>query len=1722
MANDEKLRDYLRRVLADLRRTRHRLHEAEARRTEPIAIVGMACRLPGGISSPEDLWRLVAGGRDAIGAFPGDRGWNLDDLYDPDPERAGRTYATGGGFLADPGGFDDALFGVSPREALAIDPQQRLLLEVSWEALERAGVPPTSLKGERVGVFSGLMFHDYRDNLGSLPEGLEGYFGIGNSGSVASGRVSYTFGLEGPAVTVDTACSSSLVALHLAAQSLRSGESSLALAGGVAVMATPEVFVDFSRQRGLAADGRCKAYADAADGTGLAEGVGILVLERLSDARRNGHEVLAVVRGSAVNQDGASNGLTAPNGPSQERVIREALANAGLSGADVDAVEGHGTGTRLGDPIEAQALLATYGQGRAEDRPLWLGSVKSNIGHTQAAAGVAGVIKMVQALRNGVLPRTLHVDAPTSQVDWSSGGVRLLTEERGWPEVDRPRRVGVSSFGVSGTNAHVIIEQAVPEPREEDPEEPVPDAVPWLLSARTADGLRAQAERLASFAAERADLTAAEIGHALATGRAHLDHRAVVVAGDRDEALAGLAEIEPAGPAEVEGKTAFVFPGQGAQWVGMGVRLAEESVVFAEALAEVEAALKPHVDWSLAEALRGPLDRVDVVQPVSFAVMVGLARLWESFGIRPDAVVGHSQGEIAAACVAGALSLEDAARVVALRSQAIARGLAGRGGMVSVALPVEKVAARLTDGLEIAAVNGPASVVVAGEPRALDDLVSDFEAEGVRVRRVPVDYASHTSHVESIEDELATLLEGLSPQESRIPFFSTVEGQWLDTSALDGGYWYRNLRRQVRFADAAQALSDAGFRAFIEVSAHPVLTPAIEEIVAGPSAAVGTLRRDDGGLDRFLRSAGDAHVAGIGVDWSDAFGPAPLRRADLPTYAFQHRRYWLEGGRGSGDLSAAGLEDAGHPLLGAAVPLPDGAVFTGRLSLREHGWLADHAVAGSTVLPGAALVELALHAGAETGDGTLDELVIETPLTVPERDGAQIRVVVDDLEVSVHSRRGEGPWARNATGRLSAGRSAPEPVPWPPLNAEPIPVGDFYERMAADGYGYGPAFRGLRAAWRLQDEIFAEVEPPEGLDAGAFGLHPALLDAALQATSLLGADVPSDGRIPLPFAWRGVRLHAAGATSLRVRARFRDASSGYALTIADGNGAPVASIDSLILRPVDPDRLAPAHDLLHRVGRVPIELPEPGTGPRAHAADENVLDLTGRGGPDPERARELAGAVIGFLRERISGDRPLAVLTGDAPGDLAAAAVRGLVRSVQREHPGRVVLVAADRAGDARASLPRVIASGEPEVELRAGHAHVPRLAGAGAGSEARRRLDPDGTVLVTGGTGTLGSRVARHLVEAHGVRELILTGRRGPAAPGAAELAGDLRAAGARVTVVAADAADRDTLAKVLAAIPAEHPLTAVVHAAGVLDDGLLEDLDRARLDAVFRPKADAAWHLHELTRDLDLAAFVLFSSGAGVFGNAGQGNYAAANGFLDGLARLRRDEGLPAVSLAWGLWEEASGMTGHLGEAGLGRLARAGLLGLSTSEGLALFDASLAAEDAVVVPARFDFAALRGLAADEELPPVLRGLVRPPRAASPPASGAPGGSLAERLAGLTEAERANTALDLVRRNAASVLGHRAPDAVGAGQAFKDLGFDSLAAVELRNRLAKAAGVRLPATLVFDHPTPADLARRLLEELLPQPPAGTAEPAGTGAIAAAIAEMDVDDLVERALGGKR
>ncbi|GAA0738898.1 acyltransferase domain-containing protein [Dactylosporangium roseum] len=942
MSTEDKLREYLRRVTTDLGRTRQRLHEVEERSREPLAVVGMACRLPGGVSSPEGLWELVSAGRDAISPFPTDRGWDLDRLFHADSAHSGTSYVRHGGFLDDAAGFDAGFFGISPREALAMEPQQRVLLETAWDLLEAARIDPTSLRGTATGVFAGISSQDYHAGAGTSDE-VEGYVATGSLASVISGRVAYTLGLQGPAVTVDTACSSSLVAIHLARSALLRNECELALAGGVTVLATPGAFVEFSRQRGLAPDGRCKAFAAAADGTGFSEGVGLVLLERLSDARRNGHRVLALIRGSAVNQDGASNGLTAPSDTAQRRVIHQALEDARVRASEVDVVEAHGTGTTLGDPIEAQALLSTYGKDRPPERPLWIGSVKSNIGHTQAAAGVAGVIKMVMAMRHGVVPVSLHIDEPSPHVDWASGQVRPLVRSVPWPATDRPRRAGVSSFGISGTNVHLIVEEA-PKPEPAPAVEAGP--VPWVVSARSEAALRARVRQLAEHVAAHPESTAAEVGWSLITTRPMFEHRAVVVG---DAALSALARGE-AHPDVVTGQAnlggpgpVLVFPGQGSQWPGMGARLLTDSPVFAARVAECEQALAPYVDWSLTGVLRGDgaeLSRVDVVQPALWAVMVSLAAVWEHHGVRPAAVIGHSQGEIAAACVAGALSLQDAAKVVALRSRAL-RALSGHGAMASV-LSDEGQAARLlagTEGVTIAAVNSPSAVVVSGPPAEVSAFAAAAERQGLRARVIDVDYASHGPQIDRLTGEITDALAGITPRAARPVFYSTVTAAPQDTTTLDAGYWVRNLRQPVRFADTVSALLAAGHRTFIEVGPHPVLTPAVEECAdhAGTAAAViPTLRRDHDDWAQLTGALARAYTAGVRVNWIPCFpDDPPPRTVDLPTYPFEHQRYWLA------DVSkapvAAGSPDETEAHFWAAVEHGDVDEVAGTLGITEAG-----------------------------------------------------------------------------------------------------------------------------------------------------------------------------------------------------------------------------------------------------------------------------------------------------------------------------------------------------------------------------------------------------------------------------------------------------------------------------------------------------------------------------------------------------------------------------------------------------------------------------------------------------------------------------------------------------------------------------------------------------------------------------------------------------------------
>jgi polyene macrolide polyketide synthase len=2058
---DREVVDALRATLKERDRLRRENAMLLSSSSEPIAIIGMSCRFPGEIETPRQLWDLVASGGDAISGFPEDRGWELERLYDPDPDAPGTTYVREGGFLADPAGFDAQFFGLGPQEALATDAQYRLTLECCWEALEDAGLDPLALKGSQTGVFSGLCYYDY--GVGAPWDyDLEGYLAVGMSPSISSGRVAYQLGFEGPALTLDTACSSSLVTMHLAIQSLRRGECSLALAGGTSVIASATPFIDGAPQRSMAPDGRCKAFAEAADGVGFGEGAGIVALERLSDAERNGHRVLAIIRGSAINQDGASNGLSAPSCPAQEKVIRQALASAQLEPGDVDAVEAHGTGTTLGDPIEANALLATYGQDREE--PLWLGSIKSNIGHTQAAAGVAGVIKMVMAIREGLLPATLHVDAPSSKIEWDAGSVELLREPRGWQANGHPRRAGVSSFGISGTNAHLILEEAPPlgagdrVTNGQAPEPALAGEIPLVLSAKSEAALRESAARLDIHLEQAPDLDIEDVAYSLATCKPSFERRAVVVGRDRAELRAELASLAAGneggalvtGFSPGDGRPVFIFPGYGSQWQGMALELIESSPVFARRMDECAEAFEPHLQWSLGSILRGEedvpaLDWPLVGFPALFATMVSLVELWRSCGVEPGAVVGHSQGEMVAAHVAGALTLDEAAYAVMARLEVMLALEGDRGTMAAVALCEEDLIARLEQWqgrLGIAALNGPASSVVSGDVDAVEELIAQCKSEGIQARKIRgATGASHSHHVDPLREPLLEALGRLEPRSSSLPFHSTVSGGPIDTAELSADYWYRNLRQTVRLAPVVRDLIESGSRTLIEISPHPVLHIGLAETAraatAGSAVSVlGTLRHEEGGSRRFALSFAEAWVAGAAVDWDTFFAGSDARAVPLPAYPFQRTRFWLAGSVPTSN--GIGLADAAHPLLGAAIEDPgrDGLTFAGKVSLQSHPWLADHAGAGTVSLPDAAFVELALRAGRELACGLLEELTPQAPLVLPEAGGVDLRVVVDppgergERAIAIYSRGeaegGERPeWACNAKGIVSAGqpRSVGGLGQWPPAGAEPLELDGFYERIADLGFEYGPAFQGLTAAWRAGDDLFAEVSlaTEQAGDARRFEIHPALLDAVIHGILALPLAEEGETGLRVPCAWRDVALHGDGVAQLRVRIR-PEGTDELSLLLADQAGAPVATVGSLRVRAISAESLgglARKQDELLALGWTEIPATDDGPAPAgevklvrleeldfavsddladsALAATRSTLELAQEWlGPETSRGARLVVLTEG------------AVATGDGEdADPVGAAVWGLLRSARSESLGRIALIDSDGSemSEEQLAVALALSAKESELALRDGRLLVPRLveaaratgslippagpwqlaaqaqgsleglglvpapsaqeslgpgqvrvavraaglsfldlstapgplpgessiggeaagvvvevgpevegfavgdrvigmvagafgplaiaeaqllvalpaawsyeqgaavplayatahfhlfdagsltagervlvhAGAGAvgmaaiqlarragaevfataspsewgalrelglaedhiassrdpgfrqrflaqtggegvdvvlnsltgelidasldlmprggrfleigeadrrdpeqiaathpgvayhandiakakpdrvresiagavalleagelrhapletwdvrrAPEAFRRLqegriagqivltmpgslDPDRTVLITGGTSGLGALFARHLVSEHGARHLLLVSRSGASAAGAGELAAELEQRGATVRIEACDVSSRAELEALLGSIGDDRPLGAVVHSAGALADGSFASLGEEQLRIPFAAKAGGAWHLHELTREMGLSTFVLVSSFAGTVGTPGQANYAAANSFLDALAARRRAEGLAAVSMAWGAWEESGAAAAVMTEAGRERFERGGLAMISDEKGLELFDAALRSDLAQAAPILFEPQVLRRLADAGALPPLLTAFVSAPRRRRDAANA---GALAAKLAQLAGGKREAAVLEVVRTETAAVLGDRSPAEVDPDVAFKDLGFDSLAVVELRNRMSAATGIELATTVGFDYPTPRELGGYLLREML-------------------------------------
>ncbi|MES4904978.1 MULTISPECIES: type I polyketide synthase [unclassified Streptomyces] len=1611
---EDKLRQYLKRVTFDLGQAKQRLREAEERHQEPVAITAMACRYPGGVTSPEALWELVADGTDAIGPFPTNRVWDLDRLYHPDPDHYGTSYVTEGGFLHDADRFDASFFNISPREALAMDPQQRVLLETAWELLERARIDPTSLKGSATGVYTGVSSQDYLSRIPRIPEGFEGYTATGGLTSVVSGRVAYTLGLEGPAVTLDTACSASLVAMHLAGQALRQGECDLALAGGVTVFSTPTAYVEFSRQRGFAPDARCKAFAAAADGTGFSEGVGLVLLERLSDARRNGHRVLAVLRGSAVNQDGASNGLSAPNDAAQERVIRQALDSARLTADQVDAVEAHGTGTTLGDPIEAQALLATYGQDRPADRPLWLGSVKSNIGHTHAAAGVAGVIKMVMALRHGRLPATLHIDEPTSHVDWDSGAVRLLTEPVDWPRGDRPRRAGVSSFGISGTNAHVILEentQPAGTPPDAAGERPEDRVTPWVVSARGADALRAQAGRLLDAAALDGDPDA--VGWSLATSRTVFDHRAVVMGRDTAALRAGLAALAAGEdhPALVRreagvrgsGWRVFLFSGQGSQRPGMGADLYRRFPVFAEAFDEVCALLDPQLAHPLADVVLRGRPRADLLNHTTytqaglFAVQVALARLLKTCGTRPDAVIGHSIGEIAAAHIAGVFSLQDACHLVAARATLLG-SLPPGGAMTALEATEEETTEALApyDGqVTIAALNAPTNTVISGPADLVTEIGTAWKERGRRTKALTVSHAFHSPLVEPILDDFRDAIAGLTYHQPTIPLISNLTGEPAGQDITTPDYWVRHIRQPVHFHPAVTHIAPHT-AAFLEVGPDAVLIPAaqntldaLDGLPAHPPLLVPALTGKQPDVEGLAHALARLHTL-TPVDWRPWFTDgAPPPTVDLPTYPFQGERYWLPDALADAPPAEADEEEVRFWSAVEAQDLP----------------------------------------------------ALSEALGIGEEDGR----------------------------RSSLGAVLPTLSRW---------HRERHERSTLSSWRY-------RVGWRRLPELgpaatagpWLLVVPPRGA-----GEAEEWADACERALTADGGAV-----------WRLVtdgRAEVAGlAASLRV--------------LCDEGGAP-AGVLSLLALDERPHEAFPAV-----IGGV--------TG--THVLLRALLEA----GLDAPLWCATRGAV--------------AVADGEGSQAPAQAQVWGLGRVAALEHPaawGGLVDLPASPEDLAPDLLRAVLAgrAGEDQVALRPAGAFGRRLLPAplsGLGEAPAREWTSRDGVLVSGGVAGTAALVARWLA-AGGTKRLVLLAPDGPATPGGAELVAELAELGAEATVVdgvPSEPMARRQLADRLAASGLR--VRTVVHTGAPSDWAPLAEFTPDGLAEAVSNAMGGADRLAELCGLEPDDPVVVFSSIAAVWGGGGHGARAAADAYLDAVARRRQAAGGHVVRLAWGVWD------GSEGPEAAERAERLGLPALPPELALAALrrtldegghggeqcDAEGTREGrgdahAVVADINWErfvplFTMARPSRLFDEIPAARRAwqaaLDAPDEEGSESLT-----ALRERLAAQAPEARAGTLLALVRSHVAGALRYPAAESVDPDQPFKELGFDSLAAVEFKNRLRGAIGLSLPATLVFDYPTPTALAGHLVTQVLPEEPEAEPVAAHLDEIEAALAALDADD----------
>ncbi|WP_025122631.1 MULTISPECIES: type I polyketide synthase [unclassified Serratia (in: enterobacteria)] len=1749
--------DFKRDALTTIKNMKQKIESLENEKNEPIAIVGIGCRYPGDIDDPDSFWNVVENATDAVTDVPKSR-WDADALYDPDPAVLGKVVSRSGGFVPDIDQFDADFFGISPREAVSLDPQQRLLLETCWKALEDAGIPPDSIVNSKTGVFIGQSGQEYWTLAveGGLDK-LDGYVATGSSSSVTSGRLSYTLGLKGPSLTLDTACSSSLVSIHMACQSLRNNESSMALVGGVTVMVSPVFWVEFSRLRGLASDGRCKTFSAEADGTGWAEGCGVVVLKRLSDALRDEDRIWAVIRGTAVNQDGRSNGLTAPNGPAQEAVVHAALRQAGIKPAEVDYVECHGTGTRLGDPIEVQALGSVLAEGRSADNPVILGSVKSNIGHTQAAAGVAGLIKTVLAMQHQSIPQNLHFTTPNPLIPWDTLPVKVADKAIPWPAGDKSRIAGVSAFGWSGTNAHIVLEEAPRAAMATSEREMTPCPAQLLvLSGRTESAARAGAAQLAEHLRVNPELSLRDIAWSLATTRMHHEYRLALVASDRETAERQLRQVAHGevvegtngGMARGQGRSAWLFTGQGSQRVGMGKELWAHFPVFRQEFDAACEALERHLGGDLKAVMWGEdeslLAETRWTQPALFALQAGLAALWRSWGQKPEYVAGHSLGELSAAYVAGVFTLEDAARLVAARGR-LMQALPTGGSMAALGVAESEISA-LTEGIEvaIAAVNGPSSVVVSGRSESVRMVMQRCAGRGIQVTELAVSHAFHSAEMAAMLPAFRDVAESVQYASPKLKVVSNVSGAVADEAICTAEYWVTHVMETVRFADGVNALQNEGVRDFIELGPQGTLLGMVAACLDEQQedvALVASLQRKQGEIAAILGSVGKLHVRGAQILWSEVFSGGE-QRVPLPLYAWQRQRYWI-----APTPKALAGEETGHPLLGRQISLAgEGGVYEALITPAKHSWLYDHIVGELAVVPGAGIGELVRAAGEiyfSRPDVSVSSLILQSPLILAE-DGQYIQVMINNrdglYEVKVWSRQAQkAEWQLNAIAEVAGDIAFVAPLDLTAIKSRcetQSDISEVYQRFAELGLPYGPAFRGMQEIWSNENEVLASLKVPDELnDISAFGIHPILLDSAFQAY----LSVNKSEVLQLPFSIDSLVTYQKTDKNVFAWVTVEKAKNNSITTnvvICDSAGVILTEVKGLHGRPTYPATFLSGHSIARSIYEVCWNTAPVSNNARqgrylivSHPGDataENIAALLREKSIDFEMvdferlsvaqyADNIVCIFSSICEEKAESWAPLlnalsvlkhieqnkwdvrlcwvtqgAVAVNDGTFcDVAQYGLWGAGRTVMLEHPEyQCTLIDAGKDSDIRALVDAIMQDGdEREIALTVQGQYVPRLKQA-KDIDGNRSLRSTGTILISGGLGAVGKNIALKLAKA-GATHLILTGRRGQETPGAAEVVAELELAGAQVTVAELDITDPQAVKQLLEQLPQEHPLQGVIHAAGVLDAGVLLEQTEEKLANVFAAKVQGAMNLDKLTREYDIDLFVLFSSVEGTLGAAGQGGYAAANACLDAIAANRRSIGLAGQSLAWGLWTDDSsnplGVASGLDAKQQARIEKIGIGIVKKSLGTELFESVVGCSKSRLLLAPIDVEQLR-VNFKNDIPYLWKELVK-----------AKGNSASKNrrshrqidLATVRGTVRFNAIVDIVRNNIISVLALEEKD-VHINRPLSELGLDSLTAVELRNELRKSTGKTLPATLAFDYPTIFDMATFINEQFMLSEPA--------------------------------